>query len=56
MQSKQKKKILVMDDDEKILAALPSWTVCLSISLLFAIGMFALAYVIANGRSRADLE
>jgi len=37
-------------------AALPSWGTCLTITILFAVVTFAIAWFVANGRSRADLE
>jgi len=36
--------------------SLPGMTTCLIVSILFAIGMFALAAVIAAGRTQADLQ
>ena len=37
-------------------AALPSWTICVGVSVAFAIAMYAAASAIAAGRTKADLE
>jgi ABC-2 type transport system permease protein len=37
-------------------SGLPGWSVCLGVSLAFALGMFLLAWAVARGRVAADLQ
>lgn len=43
-------------DNSAMGAVLPSWVVCVGVSVAFAIAMYAAATAIATGRSKADLE